>query len=107
MLPPPQVVEYKALVGDMSDNYPGIRGIGPKRAKIIFESEEDYSMNEDFIKYKQIATIPFPGFRSEEFNERFNKALAKKEMEKALDWHDLCDRWEFSDKLRYSLGVIV
>ena len=104
---PSQVVEYKALVGDMSDNYPGIRGIGPKRAKIIFESGEDYSMNEDFIKYKQIATIPFPEFRTEEFSERFKKATVKKEMEKILDWHDLCDRWEFSDKLRHSLGVIV
>lgn len=30
---PEQVVDYKALVGDPSDNYPGVEGIGPKTAK--------------------------------------------------------------------------
>jgi len=29
---PAQVIDYKALVGDASDNYPGVSGIGPKTA---------------------------------------------------------------------------
>ena len=29
---PGQIVDYKALVGDSSDNYPGVTGIGPKTA---------------------------------------------------------------------------
>jgi DNA polymerase-1 len=29
---PEQMVDYKALVGDPSDNYPGVKGIGPKTA---------------------------------------------------------------------------
>lgn len=30
---PSQMIDYKALVGDSSDNYPGVSGIGPKTAK--------------------------------------------------------------------------
>ncbi len=33
---PEQVVDYKALVGDSSDNYPGVYGIGPKTAEKLF-----------------------------------------------------------------------
>ena len=32
---PQQIVDYKALVGDASDNYPGISGIGPKTAMTL------------------------------------------------------------------------
>lgn len=31
-VPPEQIIDYKALVGDPSDNYPGVSGIGPKTA---------------------------------------------------------------------------
>ncbi|MCB9809957.1 hypothetical protein H6771_03230 [Candidatus Peribacteria bacterium] len=36
-LPPEQMVDYKALIGDSSDNYKGIEGIGPKAAKQLLE----------------------------------------------------------------------
>ena len=32
---PTQIVDYKALVGDASDNYPGVAGIGPKTASAL------------------------------------------------------------------------
>lgn len=32
---PSQMVDYKALVGDPSDNYPGVDGIGPKTAALL------------------------------------------------------------------------
>lgn len=34
---PSQVIDYKALVGDGSDNYPGVPGIGPVMAKKLIE----------------------------------------------------------------------
>ena len=34
---PNQIIDYKALCGDSSDNIPGIPGIGPKNAQILLE----------------------------------------------------------------------
>jgi DNA polymerase-1 len=36
-VPPNQIPDYKALVGDPSDNYPGVAGIGPKTAEKLLE----------------------------------------------------------------------
>ena len=35
---PAQIVDYKAMVGDASDNYPGVAGIGPKTAASLINS---------------------------------------------------------------------
>ena len=34
---PSQIVDYKALIGDSSDNYPGVPGVGPKTATTLLE----------------------------------------------------------------------
>ena len=34
---PIQIIDYKALAGDSSDNYPGVRGIGPKTASELLQ----------------------------------------------------------------------
>jgi len=60
---PEQVVDYKALVGDASDNYPGVPGIGPKTAIKLLEKygslENIYKaieqLNNETIKKKLIA----------------------------------------------------
>ncbi len=39
---PDQVVDYKALIGDSSDNYPGVYGVGPKTAKKLFDKYDSY-----------------------------------------------------------------
>lgn len=35
---PAQIVDYKALVGDSSDNYPGVNGVGPKTAMELLKN---------------------------------------------------------------------
>jgi len=50
---PDQIIEYKALVGDPSDNYPGVRGIGPKTATSLIEK---YKTVENI--YKHLNDIP-------------------------------------------------
>ncbi len=39
-VPPEEIPDYKALVGDASDNYPGVGGIGPKTAEKLLEKYE-------------------------------------------------------------------
>ncbi len=51
-VPPSQIVDYLALVGDTSDNIPGVRGIGPKGASKLlkeFGSIENIYENLDKI----------------------------------------------------------
>ncbi len=50
---PEQVVDYKALVGDTSDNIPGIPGIGPKTAVSLLEK---YHTLDEI--YQHISEIP-------------------------------------------------
>lgn len=38
---PRQIVDYKGLVGDSSDNYPGVHGIGPKTALRLLTKYKD------------------------------------------------------------------
>lgn len=50
---PKQVVDYKAMVGDSSDNYPGVSGIGPKTAvKLLREYRNLESI------YRNLAKLP-------------------------------------------------
>jgi len=52
-VPPEQIVDYKALVGDPSDNYKGVPGIGPKTAVKLLE---DYKTLDNI--YKNLDKIP-------------------------------------------------
>ncbi|OGH05188.1 MAG: hypothetical protein A2W22_05990 [Candidatus Levybacteria bacterium RBG_16_35_11] len=52
-LKPHQFIDYKALVGDPSDNYPGVSGIGPKTASDLIGK---YKTFENI--YKNLADLP-------------------------------------------------
>ncbi len=49
---PNQVVDHKALIGDASDNYPGVYGIGPKTAQKLFDKFD--SLEEIYDNLDQI-----------------------------------------------------
>jgi len=51
---PGQVVDYKALTGDPSDNYPGVPGIGPRTAVTLIE---EYGTLENIYKRLDRQTI--------------------------------------------------
>ncbi|MEK7551666.1 MAG: 5'-3' exonuclease H3TH domain-containing protein [Patescibacteria group bacterium] len=54
-LNPLQIIDYKALVGDNSDNYPGVTGIGPKTASNLLQKYESLEN-----LYKNISKLPMP-----------------------------------------------
>lgn len=68
---PHQVVDYKALVGDQSDNIPGVAGIGPKTASSILE------------KYKTLQDFFTKGQKEKSYEKIFlqkNNALLSQEL---------------------------
>lgn len=72
---PDQVVDYKALVGDSSDNYPGVPGIGPKTAIHLLA---EYGSFENL--YKQILNS-----KSEDPNK---SEIPKSQIQKLIDGYE-------------------
>jgi DNA polymerase-1 len=50
---PTQFIDYKALIGDQSDGYPGVTGIGPKTAASLLQ---EYKTFENL--YENVALLP-------------------------------------------------
>lgn len=71
-LEPWQIVDYKALVGDASDNYPGVNGIGPKTASNLLHQ---YQTLEGV--YQHLGELP-PQIQEKLANDAEQAALAKK-----------------------------
>lgn len=72
---PSQIVDYKALAGDPSDNYPGARGIGPKTAANLihkYGSIDNIYLNLAKIESEKIKTI----LEKEKDNVYLSKKLA-------------------------------
>jgi DNA polymerase-1 len=71
-LEPWQIVDYKALVGDASDNYPGVNGIGPKTASNLLNQ---YQTLEGI--YEHLGELS-PQIQGKLANDAEQAALAKK-----------------------------
>jgi DNA polymerase-1 len=68
---PDQVVDYKALVGDTSDNIPGVRGIGEKTAQGLFETYN--TLEEIYAHLDQLK----PALRAKLENSRADADLSR------------------------------
>lgn len=69
---PDQIVDYKALVGDPSDNIPGVSGIGKKTAENLLSTYQTL----DAI-YEHLAELP-PGIMNKLENDRENAYMSRK-----------------------------
>lgn len=70
---PGQIIDYKGLVGDSSDNYPGVAGIGPKTAIHLLA---EYGTLENI--YVQIQTS----------NDKFTKQVSNSNIQKLANGYD-------------------
>ncbi|TSC85375.1 MAG: DNA polymerase I, partial [Microgenomates group bacterium Gr01-1014_16] len=57
---PEQVIDYKALVGDPSDNYPGVTGIGPKTATKLLEEFGTFEKIYESLNTSPVLRAPSP-----------------------------------------------
>ncbi len=59
---PHQMVDYLSLIGDSSDNIPGIRGVGPKSASLLLQHMG--TLEEIFQRIDEIPSLPIRGAKS-------------------------------------------
>ncbi|MGI5825886.1 MAG: 5'-3' exonuclease [Patescibacteria group bacterium] len=85
---PEQIVDYKGLVGDPSDNYPGVPGIGPKTAIELlnrFGSVEEIYKNLDKIDSKVLAEKLTQGLESAVLSKKLAQILTDAPVEIKLE----------------------
>ncbi len=61
-VPPELIIDYLALMGDASDNVPGVPGIGKKTAKILLQNF--FGLNALYNNLDKISKLKFYGSRS-------------------------------------------
>jgi DNA polymerase-1 len=77
---PDQFIDYLSLVGDSSDNIPGVAGIGPKGAQKLLEQ---YKSLEDI--YENISKVEPKGIREKLEKSKDNALISKTLVRIALD----------------------
>lgn len=90
---PIQIVDYKALVGDSSDNYPGVAGIGPKTALTLIEKYDTFENIYDHIE--EVAESPKKKLLTNKDMGFLCKKLATIITDVDVDFNlDLCKKWK-------------
>ena len=83
-----QFVDYKALVGDSSDNIPGVRGIGPKAAQNLLA--EYGTLDGIYEHLDELKGAQKTKLESDEANARMSRELARIwcDVPVELDWKE-------------------
>lgn len=74
---PDQIVDYKALCGDSSDNIPGVKGIGPKTAVALLKEFETLEKMYEALKSNQMESVK-AGVREKLTNDEKNALMSQK-----------------------------
>jgi len=101
---PENYVTYKAIIGDVADNIPGLKGIGPKKA--LKKMNEEWSLEERDIIHRNesIITIPkninefgiyYPEVHLDSFRSKFNEWIMNNPKFNSIDFFDICREMEF------------
>ncbi len=113
-IPPERVVEFMALVGDATDNIPGVKGVGEKTASQLlqeFESLDELIAHPERIKRERIRKLVSEGIEDIKISKRLaeinrNVPLDVKPGDLRLrepDWHALLGlfrEFEFSSLMK-------
>ncbi|QOI10854.1 DNA polymerase I [Blochmannia endosymbiont of Colobopsis nipponica] len=73
-VPPCSIVDYLSLVGDSSDNIPGVPNIGEKTARILLHNFGN--LDGIYSHLSEISILKFRGSKSVEINLRNHRAMA-------------------------------
>ena len=79
-VPPELIIDYLALMGDSSDNIPGMAGVGPKTAVALLQGLG--SIKEVAANLDKVAALGFRG--SKNFAEKFREQQAVVELSREL-----------------------
>lgn len=85
---PEQIVDYKALIGDPSDNIPGVAGIGPKSAASLlnqFGTVENIYKNIDKIENEKVKEKLLSGKDSVELSYELSKIVCDMQISTPLE----------------------
>lgn len=111
-VPPDKVVDYKGLVGDKSDNIPGVPGVGPKTAVNLIQRygsmEDIYKNIEDIRKEKaSLANKLKENKEQAALSKKLATTIVNVPVEKDLKEMEFTDRtqekelWEYLESLGF------
>lgn len=105
-VPPEKWAQFKSVVGDSSDNWPGVKGIGPKRFEAYLRSENYGS--DDMVKLGlQLVTLPSPLLTEKQVNKVRTKFESIMNDDSVPEWDAFCDYYDFDPSVKNGMRIVV